>query len=66
MIGDELCHETKVNSGIAITAGTTSTLVKKKSSFIFATHMHDILNVSVINKLIDNKELDVKTSVGEL
>lgn len=45
VIGDELCHGTETHSGMAITASALLSLIKNKSSFIFATHMHELLNL---------------------
>jgi DNA mismatch repair protein MutS len=56
VIGDELCHTTESNSGIAITVSTLMTLINKNSTFIFATHMHEILNINSL-KQIDKKHL---------
>ena len=42
VIGDELCSGTETNSAIAIVCTGILDLIKKKSSFIFATHLHEL------------------------
>jgi DNA mismatch repair protein MutS len=53
VIGDELSRGTEHESGMAITASSILSLLERKSCFIFATHMHDLLNLPQIKK-IDN------------
>ena len=42
IIGDEVCRGTEHISGNALVASTIVSLSKVKSSFIFATHLHDL------------------------
>jgi DNA mismatch repair protein MutS len=42
VLGDELCSGTETTSGVAIVATTIITLYEKLSSFLFATHLHDL------------------------
>jgi DNA mismatch repair protein MutS len=42
VLGDELCAGTESVSAIAIVSAGIDALVKKRSSFIFATHLHEI------------------------
>lgn len=51
VIGDELCHGTETDSGQAITAAAVLTLVQRRTSFIFATHMHELVERSRIRSL---------------
>jgi len=44
VIGDEICCGTESVSALAIVASGIDTLIKKKSSFIFATHLHELVN----------------------
>lgn len=55
VIGDELAKGTESNSATAITASTILSLVESKTSFIFATHMHEVINLSSIKEIINNK-----------
>lgn len=55
VIGDELCHGTETHSGMAITASALLSLIKNKSSFIFATHMHELLNLESMRNITRDK-----------
>ena len=63
VIGDELCSGTESISAISlVTAGITH-LSKRNSSFIFATHLHELSNLDEINIALKNvvfKHLSVK------
>jgi DNA mismatch repair protein MutS len=48
IIGDEVCRGTESISGSAIVAATLLRLNKLNSSFVFATHLHDIMNLEDI------------------
>jgi DNA mismatch repair protein MutS len=68
ILGDELCSGTEVSSAICIFIVGILELVKKKSTFMFATHLHEIVDYDEIKCLsnvtikhmsvIYNKELD--------
>jgi len=51
VIGDELCSGTESNSAISIFTAGVEWLHNKKSSFIFATHFHEIVNYDEIVNL---------------
>ena len=51
IIGDELCSGTETDSAISIVASGIHHLINKKSSFIFATHLHEISEMERINKI---------------
>ena len=42
MIGDELCSGTETNSAISIVSAGIISLIEKRTSFIFATHLHEL------------------------
>lgn len=48
VIGDELCSGTETISAMSIIAAGVSELCDRKTSFIFATHLHDLVNIKVI------------------
>ncbi|CAH6419304.1 DNA mismatch repair ATPase [uncultured virus] len=50
-VGDELCNSSETHSGMAIVTGAILSLIEKKSTFIFATHMHELLNLSYIRNI---------------
>lgn len=61
IVGDEISHGTEVISGVSIVSSALIELTKRKSKFIFATHLHTITNVPQISSLtsITMKHLQV-------
>ena len=55
IIGDELCRGTEVRSAMSLTIGTIQELIDRKSTFIFSTHLHDLVNCDDINKFDENQ-----------
>ena len=51
ILGDELCSGTETTSGLAIVASGVISLNKIGSSFIFATHLHQLSNMNRILEL---------------
>ena len=54
VLGDELCSGTEAISALAIVAAGINLLLTKKSTFIFATHLHDLVkleNIKNCNKI---------------
>jgi len=51
VIGDEICRGTENISGNAIVASTIIHLAKIKASFIFATHLHELVQINKIREL---------------
>jgi DNA mismatch repair protein MutS len=49
IIGDELFKGTETSSEIALVASVVSSLSQKKCTFIFATHLHQILELDIVN-----------------
>ena len=61
VLGDELCAGTESISALAIVAAGVETLLKKGVAFVFATHLHDLLDIPRVQGLLENPEykLDV-------
>jgi DNA mismatch repair protein MutS len=51
VIGDEVCRSTDHISGNAIVASTIEMLSETKSSFMFATHLHELVKLDEIKNL---------------
>jgi DNA mismatch repair protein MutS len=51
VIGDELCSGTESISALAIVSSGVCNLASKHTSFIFATHLHDLINIDEIREL---------------
>ena len=51
ILGDELCSGTEIDSAKSIFVAGLQWLYAKKSSFIFATHLHEIANYDEVKEL---------------
>ena len=54
VLGDEVCSGTEATSALAIVAAALDTMVKKKTSFVFATHLHELTDVEIVKKHISD------------
>ena len=68
VIGDEVCRGTEHISGNSIVASTLVRLSENQSSFIFATHLHEIASLEVIQNIqtIKSFHLTVEERDGKL
>jgi len=48
VLGDELCSGTEAISALAIVAAGIDILLSKQSTFIFATHLHNLVKLEII------------------
>lgn len=51
VLSDELCRGTEVNSSCAIVASCLSSLQKSNTKFFFTTHLHQIAQLPIIQKM---------------
>jgi DNA mismatch repair protein MutS len=51
ILGDEISQGTETESGLAIVAGAILKLLELKSTFIFATHLHQLKNVEELQNI---------------
>lgn len=51
ILGDELCKGTETISGPAIVAQSVIDLIKKGTNFVFATHLHNLVDMEEIKEL---------------
>ena len=51
ILGDEISQGTETESGLAIVAGAILKLLDLKSTFIFATHLHQLKNIEPLKKV---------------
>ena len=51
ILGDEISQGTETESGLAIVAGAILKLLELKSTFIFATHLHQLKNIDVLQNI---------------
>tara|TARA_B110000305_G_scaffold207550_1_gene239137 strand:+ start:4046 stop:6955 length:2910 start_codon:yes stop_codon:yes gene_type:complete len=62
ILGDELCSGTEIPSAMSIFIAGLQNLIKKHSSFIFATHFHELLEFDEVNemKTLKYKHMSIK------
>jgi len=60
VIGDELCRGTEIYSGTCITIATIQTLIERNCKFIFATHMHNLIEMKSIRDLSKKGKIGIK------
>lgn len=65
VIGDEVCRGTEYVSGNAIVASTIIRLAQKHSSFIFATHLHEIPEIKEVKQLTNVKSYHIVVDYDE-
>jgi DNA mismatch repair protein MutS len=51
ILGDELCSGTEIDSALSIFTAGLETMYERKSSFIFATHFHEIQHFEEIKRM---------------
>jgi len=51
ILGDEISQGTETESGLAIVAGAILKLLELKSTFIFATHLHQLKNIEALHNI---------------
>ena len=68
IFGDELFKGTESKSELALVASAINFLSNKKCSFIFATHLHELLDLDIINSCnnIKSFHIDMKISSDKL
>jgi DNA mismatch repair protein MutS len=59
VIGDELASGTESISALAIVGAGINQLCKIGTSFIFATHLHELTKISIIKELSDTGNLNI-------
>jgi len=59
VIGDELCSGTETVSGVSIVCAGIKTLVDKNSTFVFATHLHQLTHLNIVKELDNNGKICV-------
>ena len=65
VLGDELCSGTETVSGLSIVAAGVITLQQKQSSFIFATHLHQLSSINQLKELKNVKNYHMETIYDE-
>jgi DNA mismatch repair protein MutS len=59
ILGDEVCNGTESTSGLSIVASAIDNLLLKSSSFILATHLHELTKINLLKDYINDNKLNV-------
>lgn len=51
VLGDELCAGTEAISGLAIVSAGIHHLSQKQAHFVFATHLHDLIDIPIVQEI---------------
>lgn len=65
VLGDELCSGTESVSALSIVSAGIHTLAQRKSSFIFATHLHDLVTIPLVKQLDNVKTYHLSVEYDE-
>jgi len=57
VIGDEICNGTEECSALSLVASTIKILSEKRTTFIFASHLHKLVELDIIKNIVN---LDIK------
>jgi DNA mismatch repair protein MutS len=57
ILGDEICRGTEMDSAVSIVSSTVSILCGRKANFLFATHLHKLHEIDVIQECVDAGQL---------
>jgi len=62
VLGDEIAHGTETISALSIVASAVVKLAKKNTNFVFATHLHQLMDIEEVKNLknVVAKHLEVK------
>jgi DNA mismatch repair protein MutS len=65
VLGDEICHGTEQVSGISLVAACLSWLEKRKTKFVFATHLHNLSSMTEVRELKGVRNYHLKVIYDE-
>ena len=51
ILGDEVCHGTEQHSAVALVSSALLRFIDRRSSFIFATHLHQLSKIDIITDI---------------
>ena len=60
VLGDELCAGTEAHSALAIVSSALQKLCSSGATFILTTHLHELLDLPNVSKLVDEQKIVIK------
>jgi DNA mismatch repair protein MutS len=65
ILGDEIAHGTETISALSIVASAVNLLIERNSFFIFATHLHQLVELEEINNLTNLSNIHLSVHYDE-
>ena len=68
ILGDEICRGTEIHSALSIVSSAVSILCKRRTNFLFATHLHKLHEIDIIReaKNLRHFYIDLQFSEGKI
>ena len=68
ILGDEICRGTEIYSALSIVSSAVSILCKRRTNFLFATHLHKLHEIDIIQeaKNLRHFYIDLQFSEGKI
>lgn len=68
ILGDEICRGTEIYSALSIVSSAVSILCKRRTNFLFATHLHKLHEIDIIReaKNLRHFYIDLQFSEGKI
>jgi DNA mismatch repair protein MutS len=68
ILGDEICRGTEIYSALSIVSSAVSILCKRRTNFLFATHLHKLHEIDIIReaKNLRHFYIDLQFSEGRI
>lgn len=68
ILGDEICRGTEIHSALSIVSSAVSILCKRRTNFLFATHLHKLHEIDIIceAKNLRHFYIDLQFSEGRI
>jgi DNA mismatch repair protein MutS len=68
ILGDEICRGTEIYSALSIVSSAVSILCKRRTNFLFATHLHKLHEIDIIQeaKNLRHFYIDLQFSEGRI
>lgn len=60
VLGDELCSGTEAVSAVSIVAAGIGMLLERGATYVFATHLHELLDIPDVSQYTKNDRLQIK------
>lgn len=68
ILGDEICRGTEIHSALSIVSSAVNVLCKRKTNFLFATHLHKLHEIDIVKECSNLRHfyIDLEIHNGQL